>query len=545
MAHQSGGVLSKKAQAKADTEKALRVVALVIGEFISTEKGYVADLATLCHAFLEPIAEAAATGQAVCSAEVQSVAFGQLNILLPLNEQLLAALERGAPDDAAAVAQTFISFAPYFKMYSAYINNYVRAQELVDGELTKNKRFIGFCAESKRAPHALQSLLIKPVQRIPRYKLLLGELHKRAGKAGAKPKTLAMLDRASDAISVVAMACNDQVSAKLQNMHVVELHRQFRGAAAPRHVARRKLLKEGLVATMNRRLKPKSRLLVLFNDCLLYCGREEGKLHGMLFNRGVGSIEVSTVIPTATLYAKRLDIMSAPDGEWDTHEREQLAYAFIVSSPQRSFVVAAEDPEERDAWINAMRDAAQEQWAYEFEVCGDGEKGALRPTPSAASVSSTDTSFPLSLSHTRTPLSLRLLFFSLSLSSSLLLLSLSLSSSLLLIFLSLSLSLSHSPAQRAHRRSGERSCGARSDGGEETRIRQSLVLAPEETCGEEEEAESWGRRRGAAPHQRRGLRLRAESVSCRARGRNARRGRCARGVHRRRRTCGGRRRQRW
>jgi len=26
------------------------------------------------------------------------------------------------------VAQTFISFAPYFKMYSAYINSYVSAQ---------------------------------------------------------------------------------------------------------------------------------------------------------------------------------------------------------------------------------------------------------------------------------------------------------------------------------------------------------------------------------------------------------------------------------
>ena len=174
-----GGMLSKKAQAKADKEKALRVVALVIGEFISTEKGYVADLATLCHTFLEPIA-AAAAGRAVCSAEVQSVAFGQLNILLPLNEQLLAALEQCDPHDAAAVAQTFISFAPYFKMYSVYINNYVRAQELVDSELTNNKRFIAFCAEPQRAPHGLQSLLIKPVQRIPRYKLLLGELHKRA-----------------------------------------------------------------------------------------------------------------------------------------------------------------------------------------------------------------------------------------------------------------------------------------------------------------------------------------------------------------------------
>ena len=52
----------------------------------------------------------------------------------------------------------------------------------------------------------------------------------------------------------------------------------------------------------------------------------------------------------------------------DSHERDQLAYAFVVTSPQRSFVVAAEDPEERDAWINAMRDAAEEQWAYEFEV---------------------------------------------------------------------------------------------------------------------------------------------------------------------------------
>ena len=109
--------------------KAVHVVELVIGEFVSTERGYVADLATLYHEFRVPIQAARAAGHAVCAQEVESVAFGQLNILLPLNEQLLASLQAVTPAaNALMVAQTFISFAPYFKMYSAYINSYVRAQ---------------------------------------------------------------------------------------------------------------------------------------------------------------------------------------------------------------------------------------------------------------------------------------------------------------------------------------------------------------------------------------------------------------------------------
>ena len=118
-----------KAEAKEKLAKAVHVVELVIGEFVSTERGYVADLATLCHEFLIPIQAARAAGHAVCAQEVESVAFGQLNILLPLNEQLLASLQAVTPAaNALMVAQTFISFAPYFKMYSAYINSYVSAQ---------------------------------------------------------------------------------------------------------------------------------------------------------------------------------------------------------------------------------------------------------------------------------------------------------------------------------------------------------------------------------------------------------------------------------
>ena len=224
--------------------------------------------------------------------------------------------------------------------------------------------FAAFCQEGTRRNHALQSLLIKPVQRIPRYKLLLGELHKRAGKAGAPAATLAAIMKASDAVSVVAMACNDRVSHVLANQRVIDLHSQFHGDAAPTHIASRKLLREGTLATMSRRLKQKPRVLILFNDMLLYC-HASSKVRGLLF-RGTASIEVTAAIPTATLIAKPLDLW-ADEATWDTHERTMLEFAFVVSSPERSFVAIAEDAEERLAWLEALQGAAQDQWSDDFK----------------------------------------------------------------------------------------------------------------------------------------------------------------------------------
>ena len=77
----------------------------------------------------------------------------------------------------------FKTFVPFLKMYTQYVNNHEGASRTLNEMIVKKrKKFVPFCETAGADPrckgNALQSLLIMPVQRVPRYKLLLQELIK-------------------------------------------------------------------------------------------------------------------------------------------------------------------------------------------------------------------------------------------------------------------------------------------------------------------------------------------------------------------------------
>ncbi|KAK3824528.1 MAG: Dbl homology domain-containing protein, partial [Benniella sp.] len=79
--------------------------------------------------------------------------------------------------------RVFAEHVPYMKMYSFYINNYDNALRVLQTQLTqakhkkKMKEFLRRCAKHPNHNQlALQGYLLLPVQRIPRYKMLLHDL---------------------------------------------------------------------------------------------------------------------------------------------------------------------------------------------------------------------------------------------------------------------------------------------------------------------------------------------------------------------------------
>ncbi|KAF8949354.1 hypothetical protein BGZ47_005577 [Haplosporangium gracile] len=112
------------------------------------------------------------------------------------DSQALSELSTTAPTTPASVATTAIKVAvedrigrafaehvAYMKMYSFYINNFDNALRVLQTQLTqakhkkKMKEFLRRCAKHPNHTQlALQGYLLLPVQRIPRYKLLLQDL---------------------------------------------------------------------------------------------------------------------------------------------------------------------------------------------------------------------------------------------------------------------------------------------------------------------------------------------------------------------------------
>src|SRR5262249_51450018 len=87
----------------------------------------------------------------------------------------------GAWSAASTIGDLFIEVLPFFKVYHLYCDNYEHAaqrfRELVNSQ-PKWAIWLKRLAEANNGA-SLQSFLITPVQRIPRYQLLLRDLRKR------------------------------------------------------------------------------------------------------------------------------------------------------------------------------------------------------------------------------------------------------------------------------------------------------------------------------------------------------------------------------
>jgi hypothetical protein len=106
-----------------------------------------------------------------------------------------------------------LKFSPFLKMYGAYVDGYDDAMVLLAEELNKGplKKF----AQNRRDDPTnvrkleLMSYLIMPVQRIPRYRLLLEEVLKSTTDEDEDKEEI---EQALEKIKIVAKSCNDSIS---------------------------------------------------------------------------------------------------------------------------------------------------------------------------------------------------------------------------------------------------------------------------------------------------------------------------------------------
>jgi len=171
--------------AKAETKR--RPVA---NEIVSTEEAYVASLQVLIDLYLVPLRELSLTSDAILTPAEINTLFRNIESIALLHLKFLADMQarRNEWQDAPTqcIADLFLNFAPFFKTYTAYVNDHDDATEILTQLLKSSgkraERFQNFERQCRNHPRAkgemLSSFLIMPIQRVPRYRLLLGELCK-------------------------------------------------------------------------------------------------------------------------------------------------------------------------------------------------------------------------------------------------------------------------------------------------------------------------------------------------------------------------------
>ncbi len=117
--------------------------------------------------------------------------------------------------DTDCIGDLFVQFGPFLKMYTQFASNSEEAMRLLRDLQEKNSTFSAFTAECMANPRcrgqSLDSFLIMPIQRIPRYLLLLAELKKHTP---TEHPDHAHLSKAETLIGATAKHINEQVRAR-------------------------------------------------------------------------------------------------------------------------------------------------------------------------------------------------------------------------------------------------------------------------------------------------------------------------------------------
>lgn len=323
----------------------------IIKEFLTTERTYVNNLKIIVERYLRPLKN-------ILSQQKLHNMFGDIEIVYGINSMFLRELEQIIDDKNAntlnlnslsnmRLADMLVKFSQSFKLYTTYISNYNKYIDTIRREKNKNEKFSKFLdATSYELKNEgericdIYSFMILPIQRLPRYRLLMEDLLKKTSRSNeiVYKKVLA----ATEAIKTVANYCN-QKQHEIQNLiRITEIQSKLRIKIIKPN---RKLIKEEETTNLQR-IRSNGKLarcdeVYLFSDLLVIVAKK--KMLGMRPKYTI-PLDVNDQEERFMVYVDKL-----VDTEFEN--------AFYVSNQneKRTVKLVCSSAEERDAWIDIIQ----------------------------------------------------------------------------------------------------------------------------------------------------------------------------------------------
>uniref|UniRef100_A0A3B4XF07 FYVE, RhoGEF and PH domain containing 6 n=1 Tax=Seriola lalandi dorsalis TaxID=1841481 RepID=A0A3B4XF07_SERLL len=254
--------------------------------------------------------------------------------LYQLNRDLQRELEERVAhwSDHQRLSDIFVQKGPYLKMYSTYIRQFDNNVALLDEQCRKNPAFAAIVREFEMSPRcaslALKHYLLKPVQRIPQYQLLLTDYLKNLPEDSEDYKDT---QAALSIVKEVANHANDIMKQGDNFQKLMQIQYSLNGhheIVQPGRV----FLKEGTLMKLSRKVM-QPRMFFLFNDALMYTTPVQS-----------GQYKLNSVLSLAGMK------VSKPSQEAYQNELN-------IESVERSFILSASSATERDEWLEAIAKA--------------------------------------------------------------------------------------------------------------------------------------------------------------------------------------------
>uniref|UniRef100_A0A914UMR1 Guanine nucleotide exchange factor DBS n=2 Tax=Plectus sambesii TaxID=2011161 RepID=A0A914UMR1_9BILA len=338
------------------------LASFVISELVSTEQIYARELRSVVDFYLRPFDDVA--NQPAISPSLRGradIVFGNLEELVDFHERQLLPDFNAAGESAAAIARCFSAKRDSFlSLYNNYCQNKPRSEALRRDHVDACK-FFADCQKRAGHPLPLSAYLLKPVQRITKYQLLLKELRRHAN------------NDAHDDIDVALDAMLDllaQLNAAMHQLHISGYPGDLSALGPMR------LQSECDVFAFKRKArktnKAQKRHLLLFDGALLFCKRRtQSAPHAPEY------FEHKLCLPTSSL------------GFAETSKGNVARFEVWDEGRSEGFAVQPPDDATRQRWIGRLSKAV---------AIRGGQHRITRPHSWASTVSSESTTSNHSLS---------------------------------------------------------------------------------------------------------------------------------------------------
>ncbi|KAI4589206.1 hypothetical protein MJG53_003614 [Ovis ammon polii x Ovis aries] len=302
-------------------------------ELLHTEETYVKRLHLLDQVFYTRLTEAG------IPSEVTTGIFSNISSIYRFHGQfLLPELQARITNEWDAnprLGDILQKLAPFLKMYGEYVKNFDRAMELVSTWTQRSLVFKDIVQNIQKQEMCgnltLQHHMLEPVQRVPRYELLLKDYLKRLPEDAPDWKDA---ERSLELISTAANHSNAAIR-KMEKMHkLLEVYERLGGEEDIVNPAN-ELIKEGHIQKLSAKNgTTQDRHLFLFNSMILYCVpklRLMGQKFSVREKMDISGLQVQDIV------------------------KSSAAHTFIITGKKRSLELQTRTEEEKKEWIQVIQ----------------------------------------------------------------------------------------------------------------------------------------------------------------------------------------------
>ncbi|XP_063073165.1 FYVE, RhoGEF and PH domain-containing protein 4 isoform X2 [Engraulis encrasicolus] len=326
----------------------------IANELLHTERAYVTRLRLLVEVFCAKLTAEAAKGS--FPLEVVNSIFSNVGSIYAFHSQfLLPDLDKRMSQWSSTprIGDIFKQHAPFLRMYAEYVKNFDSAMELLKQWTERSAAFKTVLKEVQSLPECgcltLQHHMLEPVQRVPRYEMLLKDYLKKLPEDDS--------DRvdAEKSLNMISMAATHSNSAirKLENLKkLMEIYEMLGGEDDIVH-ASNELIKEGHILKLAaRNTSAMERYLYLFNNMLLYCVPKFSLVGQKYTVRTRIGVDGMKVVETSN---------------------EGHSHTFQVSGKERTLELQARSEQDKEDWIKVLNETIEI-----FQQKNETFKSALR-----------------------------------------------------------------------------------------------------------------------------------------------------------------------